>query len=127
MKTQKFFICQKCKNLVAFISGPEHPMSCCATTMTELIPNTTEAATEKHLPEVTVSGNEVSVVVGSTLHPMEEAHHIAFIYVETEHGGMLKSLKAGEEPKATFAIASDKPVAVYEYCNLHGLWKIEIK
>ena len=94
--------------------------------MTELLPNTVEASTEKHLPLVTVSGSNISVQIGSVLHPMENEHYIAFVYLETEHGGQRKSLKPGEEPKASFVVTDDKPVAVYAYCNLHGIWKTEI-
>ena len=95
--------------------------------MTELVANTEEASVEKHLPVVEVTGNEVKVAVGSALHPMEESHYISFIYLETANGGQFKKLKAGDEPKASFSIATgDKPIAVYEYCNLHGLWKTPI-
>ena len=38
----------------------------------------------------------------------------------------LNILNAGEAPKAVFALADEKPEAVYAYCNLHGLWKAEI-
>jgi len=95
--------------------------------MTELVANTEEASVEKHLPAVEVADNEVKVVVGSAVHPMEEDHYISFIYLETTSGGQFKKLKADDEPKANFSIAAgDKPVAVYEYCNLHGLWKAPI-
>ena len=123
---QTFFICETCKNLVGFIENHDVPLECCGSNMTELVPNTVEASGEKHLPEVRVSGNEVHVTVGSVLHPMEEAHHITFIYLETENGGQRKALKVGVEPKASFSLIDDKPVAVYEYCNLHGLWKTEM-
>lgn len=123
---QKFFICKKCGNMVGLIDNHGVPLSCCGETMTELVANTVEASAEKHLPVVTVEGDKVSVAVGSVLHPMEEAHHIAFIYLETEKGGQRKALKPGQEPKAEFALVDDKLIAVYEYCNLHGLWKTEV-
>ena len=123
---QKFFICETCKNLVGLIVNHNVPLVCCGAQMSELVANTVEASVEKHLPEVSLSGSEVHVAVGSVLHPMEEAHHIAFVYVETEHGGQRKALKIGAEPKVSFCLTDDKPVAVYAYCNLHGLWKTEI-
>ena len=58
---------------------------------------------------------------------MTEEHHIAFVYVESERGGQRKALNPGEEPKLTFSFSDDKPIAVYAYCNLHGLWKTDIK
>ena len=92
--------------------------------MKELVANTTDAATEKHVPVVEIDGNLVTVSVGSVTHPMEEKHYIQWISLQTEQGNQRKALKPGQEPKVTFAMApGDKFVAAYEYCNLHGLWK----
>ena len=124
---QKFFICKHCGNMVGLINDKGVPLVCCGAGMSELVPNTVEASTEKHLPLVTVSGDSVSVQVGATPHPMEEAHSISFVYVETERGGQRKRLKVGEEPTLSFNFSNDKPLAVYAYCNLHGLWKTEVK
>lgn len=126
-RNQKFFICKHCGNIIGLIENKGVPLVCCGEKMTELVPNTVEASVEKHLPVVTVSGNKIEVAVGSTLHPMEEAHHIDFVYVETECGGQRKSLKVGQTPKVVFSFEEDKPIAVYAYCNLHGLWKTEIE
>ncbi|MDR2964399.1 MAG: desulfoferrodoxin [Treponema sp.] len=122
-----FFICQHCGNLAGLIVNSGVPIVCCGEDMMELVSNTVEASTEKHLPDVKVSGDNVSVQVGSVSHPMEAGHYIGFIYLQTEKGGQRKSLKAGDQPNAEFAVKGDKPVAVYAYCNLHGLWKTEIK
>ena len=124
---QKFFICKHCGNMIGLIEDKGVPILCCGEVMAELTANTVEASLEKHLPAVTVSGDSVSVQVGSVLHPMEADHHISFVYVETERGGQRKCLKPGEEPRLSFSFSSDKPVAVYAYCNLHGMWKTEIK
>ena len=124
---QKFFICKHCGNMVGLIRDRGVPMVCCGDEMTELVPNTVEASTEKHLPVAAVSGDRVDVSVGSVPHPMEEAHNIVFVYVETERGGQRKCLKVGEEPAVSFVFSDDKPVAVYAYCNLHGLWKTSIE
>jgi len=113
--------------MVGLIDDKGVPLVCCGENMTELVPNTVDASAEKHLPVVTVSGDSISVQIGSAPHPMEGAHHISFAYVETEGGGQRKCLKVGEAPKVTFSFLDDKPLAVYAYCNLHGLWKTEIK
>ncbi|MDF2540349.1 MAG: hypothetical protein K0S47_67 [Herbinix sp.] len=123
---QKFFKCKHCGNIVGMIHSAGVSIICCEEEMEELIPNTTEASTEKHLPVVTMLGNTVMVEVGSVPHPMEEKHHIQWIYLETKHGGQRKSLAPGDEPKAIFALDNDEVLAVFEYCNLHGLWKTEI-
>ena len=99
----------------------------CGSAMTELIPNTTDAANEKHVPVVTVDGSKVSVAVGSVEHPMLDAHYIQWIAVETNKGVQFKYLKPGEAPVAEFVLAEgETAVAAYEYCNLHGLWKAEV-
>ena len=93
--------------------------------MEELIPNTVDASVEKHVPCVTrLDDCSIKVEVGSVAHPMLPEHHIAFIYVETDKGGIRVDLK--DKPEAVICTCGAKPVAVYEYCNLHGLWKIEL-
>jgi len=120
----RFYKCDHCGNLTGLILNKGAPLVCCGQKMTELIPNTVEASAEKHVPAVTKSGDGISVQIGSVPHPMEEAHHISFIYVETEQGGQRKCLKLGAEPKCDFAFTNDNPIAVYAYCNLHGLWEL---
>ncbi|MCL2226614.1 MAG: desulfoferrodoxin [Oscillospiraceae bacterium] len=126
MIKQRFFRCKHCGNFVGLIKDEGPPLTCCGEAMAELVPNTHDASVEKHVPEVTVAGDRISVQVGSTAHPMEAEHHISFIYVETESGGQRKCLKVGEAPKAEFSFIGDKPIAVFEYCNLHGLWVKEL-
>ena len=124
---QKFFICSHCGNIASLVLDKGAPLSCCGQKMDLLTPNTAEASVEKHLPVITVSNGAVEVKIGSAPHPMEEAHHIVFVYVETEKGGQRKNLNAGEKPELSFNFADDKAVNVYAYCNLHGLWKTEVK
>ncbi len=124
MKT-KFYICRHCGNQIEIVKNAGVPVMCCGQKMEQLIPNTAEAAGEKHLPVVTVEGNKVTVNVGAVNHPMLEEHYIEWIYVETENGGIRRELKPGSEPIVTFTV-DEKPTAVYAYCNLHGLWATEI-
>ncbi len=119
----RVFKCQ-CGNMVELLQEGTCPIMCCGKPMTELTANTTDAATEKHVPVVAVDGNKVTVTVGEVEHPMLDAHYIQWIFVETKNGVLRKNLKPGEAPKAEFVLAEgDEVVAVYEYCNLHGLWK----
>lgn len=121
----KFFKCKHCGNVVVKTVDSGVPLVCCGEKMEELVANTVDASQEKHVPVVTrVDDNTIRVDVGSVEHPMAPEHHISFIYVETENGGILSYLK--DKPTATFSVSGDKPVAVYEYCNLHGLWKTEL-
>ena len=87
----------------------------------ELTANTVDAAHEKHVPVITVNGDEVKVAVGSVEHPSLDAHYIEFIVLVTETGMQMKWLKPGMKPEAVFKV-TDKPVMAFEYCNLHGLW-----
>lgn len=126
-KDQRFFVCQHCGNMVAVIKDSGVPMVCCGEPMKELKANTVEASTEKHIPAVTVEGNELTARIGSVEHPMVEEHSILWIYVQTEAGGQRKDLHPGEAPEAKFVLADDKAIAVYAYCNIHGLWKVDVK
>lgn len=123
----KFYVCEHCGNKVTFVEDKGVPVVCCGQNMTELVANTTDAAVEKHVPEVTVEGNKVVAFVGSVEHPMVAEHFIQFVALETEKGSQIKYLNPEEKPEAVFYVAEgDKAVAVYEYCNLHGLWKKEL-
>lgn len=126
MSNNKFYICEKCGNVVGMINNSGVNPVCCGQKMTALEAGVVEASREKHIPEVSVNGNQVEVVVGSVLHPMAEEHSILWVYLETDKGGQRKNLELGKEPKVVFALADEKPIAVYAYCNLHGLWKKEI-
>ena len=120
---KKFFVCKHCGNMIGLLYDAGVPMMCCGEKMVELVPNTTDAAQEKHVPVATVEGNKVVVNVGSVDHPMAAEHWIQWVYLETDKGGHRKVLNPGEKPHVVFALTEDeKPVAVYEYCNLHGLW-----
>ena len=69
-------------------------------------------------------GRDVTVTVGSVEHPMLEEHFIMWVALETKQGAQRKELKPGQAPVVKFALAEgDEVAAVYEYCNLHGLWK----
>ena len=126
MCENKFYICEHCGNIVGMIHNSGVPMMCCGQKMTKLEAGVVEASVEKHIPVVTVEGNTVRVNVGSVTHPMSEEHHIAWIYLQTNRGGQRKCLDVTGAPEVTFALADETPVAVYAYCNLHGLWMAEI-
>lgn len=122
----KFFICETCGNQIGMIKDKGVPVMCCGKKMTALVPNTVEASNEKHIPAVTVEAGVVKVNVGSVDHPMIPEHFIEWVYVETDKGGQRKSLNPGDAPYVEFALGNEKPVAVYAYCNLHGLWVAEL-
>ena len=127
MKEKRFFICEHCGNIVEKIHDAGVPIVCCGEKMSELKAGVVEASREKHIPVVNVSENKVTVVVGEVLHPMTDEHSITWVCLETDRGSQLKTLSAGDEPTVSFLLSDETAVAVYAYCNLHGLWKVEIK
>ncbi len=120
----KFYICEHCGNIIMKVKDKGVPVMCCGQKMTEIIPGTTDAVVEKHVPDYKVEGNLVKVNVGSVDHPMLPEHYIEWIALKTKQGVQLKELKPGEKPTATFALSEgDEVEEVYAYCNLHSLWK----
>ena len=127
MADPNYLVCLHCGNVVEMLHDKGVQVMCCGEPMRELQPNTADAAKEKHLPVVQVSENVVKVHVGSVPHPMQPEHYIGWIWLQTEHGGQRRALYSGQEPSAEFVLAAeDKPVSVYAWCNLHGLWKKEL-
>ena len=125
-KEPKFYVCKHCGNVVTFINESGAPLTCCGEHMTQIVPNTVDAAVEKHIPVVTVEDGIVMVEVGSVEHPMTPEHFIQWIYIETDKGFQMKYLTPEDKPKAVFSLKNEEVIAVYEFCNLHGLWKKEI-
>ena len=121
---QKFYICEHCGNIIAKVKDSGVPVMCCGQQMKEIIPGTTEASAEKHIPVYQVEGNLVTVKVGSAAHPMLPEHYIEWVSLQTKQGNQRKVLTPGQEPVVRFALCEgDEVEAVYAYCNLHGLWK----
>ena len=127
MSGGRLFISEDRQTLAMLINKGSENISCDGKPMKQLTANTTDAAQEKHVPVVTIEGNKISVKVGSVAHPMTPEHLIVWIYLQTKKGGQYRHLTPSDKPEATFIIAEDDtPLAVYEYCNLHGLWKADI-
>lgn len=123
----EFYKCAVCGKIVAMVKEGVPDTFCCGKPMGRLIPNTSDGAGEKHVPVAEEDGGILKVKVGAVEHPMVEAHHIEWIAVETSSGNQRKVLDPLGKPEASFALlAGDKVKAVYEYCNLHGLWKLDV-
>ncbi len=124
----KFFKCTTCGNVVVkFVDSGVVPF-CCGKEMVELVPGSTDGKQEYHLPVIErVDERTIRVKVGAMPHPMTSEHFIKFIYLETRHGGQIKYLRPEEPAEACFCDCKDEPVAAYCYCNLHGLWKTEVR
>ena len=125
MSNTKYYICEKCGNLIEKIDDSGVPVVCCGQKMTPVVAGSVEASREKHIPVATIEDGVVRVVVGSVEHPMAEEHSILWVELKTDRGVQRKNLEVGKPPIAVFALADEKPLEVYAYCNLHGLWKYE--
>lgn len=149
-----FYRCEVCGNMVALIKSGGGTLACCGQDMTKLVANTVDASQEKHVPDVKIDGKKIMVQVGSVEHPMVSEHYIEWIALVSGDKVEIKYLQPGMKPVAKFKYKFDeekvlytdddnevpncegKPcnfeyternnISIYEYCNLHGLWKTEL-
>ncbi len=120
----KVYKCNICGNVVELLENGGGELVCCGEPMQEMVAKTTDEGNEKHLPVVNVDGNKVIVHVGSVDHPMTETHYITKIFVVYNNKVIRKDLKFSDQPHAEFVLDEDfDTLDVYEYCNIHGLWK----
>ena len=120
----KFYRCAHCGQIIAIVKKTGVPVICCGEPMQEIIPSSTDASVEKHVPVVKVENGIVKVTVGETPHPMLEEHYIEWVSLQTKAGNQRKALRPGDAPQVCFRICEgDEVEAVYAYCNLHSLWK----
>ena len=122
----KFYVCERCGNQIDMVYDSGVNPVCCGQKMKLLEAGVVEASREKHIPVVSIEDGIVKVSVGEVEHPMSAEHSIEWIVLETDRGVQRKYLAKGEAPYAEFRISDEKPVAVYAYCNLHGLWRADI-
>lgn len=120
-KLNEVYKCDICGNIAEIMHGGAGSLVCCGANMKLLVENTTDAATEKHVPVIAIGAGTITVKVGSVAHPMEEAHYIEWIELIADGKVYRQQLKPGEAPEATFNISASK-VTAREYCNLHGHW-----
>ena len=115
-----FYVCPKCGNVISLINGDEKFIRCCGVEMEKLIPNSTEAAEEKHIPIYEKIGDKIEVSVGSVSHPMESEHYISFVAFSYDNRLELVRFNSTDSSSAKFDYVSG--AKVYAYCNKHGLW-----
>lgn len=124
-KRLEVYKCEECGNIVLVTHGGEGALVCCGADMILLEEKSADLTTEKHVPLIEAIDGGYKVTVGSTLHPMTEAHYIEWIELITESETLITFLNPGDEPVAIFK-TDEKVIKAREYCNLHGLWKNEL-
>ncbi len=117
---------KKCLNCGAMIKVIEDchcacNFICCDEKMTDIKPNTEEAAVEKHLPTYEVKGDKIEVQVN---HVMDADHYIEWISFVSEECEETIYLEPGMDAKAVFPYQKG---TLYSYCNKHGLWSEAVK
>lgn len=125
MKDINYYRCPVCGNVIEVVNGDVSRVRCCGRELELLNSNVVDASLEKHVPVYEIDGNEIVVKVGDVIHPMEEKHYITFISLVTNDRVIHVELKPGNEPIVRFPYV--KGSIIYEYCNLHGLWKKEVE
>lgn len=123
-KKLEIYKCEACGNIVEVVHGGDGELVCCGEAMKLMTENTVDAAKEKHVPVIEMSGDGITVKVGDVPHPMEEKHYIEWVEIIADGKAYRQFLKPGDKPEAFFPLKATQ-VTAREYCNLHGLWKAE--
>ncbi len=113
--------CNKCGALVKVIKDCLD-ISCCGEEMKEVVPNSVDAAIEKHVPTYEIKDGMIYVTVN---HVMEDEHYIEWINIVRDGKECITYLKPGMEAKAHCKYVPG--AVIYAYCNKHGLWKADVK
>ncbi len=121
-------IIKKCNSCGAIIKVLEDctcdncGIKCCEEEMKVMIPNSIDAAVEKHVPTYEIIDNELVVQVN---HVMENEHYIEWISLVKENKEY--TVKLYPEQDAVARLPYEKGATLYAYCNKHGLWKAEVE
>jgi len=119
--TKEIYRCRICGHIISILHTGMGTLVCCGEEMTLVAENSTDAAQEKHVPQIKKTENGYKVKIGEVPHPMEEAHFIEWIELIVDGKSYRQFLKPGDAPEAEFCITGES-VTAREYCNLHGLW-----
>ncbi len=122
----KIFKCNECGSIVEVLVNGDVESKACDASITVLEPQVEGDKAPKHVPVVSINGNNVTITVGEVQHPMDDDHFIQFVELTVGNEKFVKHFKPGDVPEATFTVdedllAENEPIAI-EYCNLHGLW-----
>ncbi len=126
VKKLQIYKCEICGNIVEVVHTGKPALVCCEKPMTLCTENSIDASTEKHVPILEKTTNGIIVKVGSSPHPMEDAHYIEWIQINTGNKSYREFFNPGDIPEAKFEINADENINIIEvraYCNLHGLWR----
>lgn len=122
MQKNAIYICPVCGNMVEVLRVGGGELVCCGKPMKQVTANTTDAATEKHVPVIEKIEGGFKVKIGEVEHPMLAEHHIEWIEMIAGDKSQRKYLTVGEAPVAEFLTEAES-ITARENCNLHGMWE----
>lgn len=116
--------CFKCGAVVKVLDDCECNcgFKCCGEEMKTLVPNSVDAAVEKHVPTYEVKEGKIFVKVN---HVMEEDHYIEWISIVYDEREVTTYFEPGGVPIAHCKYVPGS--TIYAYCNKHSLWKTEVE
>ena len=117
--------CSKCQALIEVVKDctcNNCNIKCCGEEMIELVPNSVDAAFEKHVPNYEAIDNHIIVKVN---HVMEKEHFIEWIAMSSDNKIIKKFLLPNEKASVVFPYI--KGSIIYSFCNKHGLWSKEVE
>ena len=118
----KILKCDKCGKVVKVFTDSACDTMCCGEAMRELVPNSVDAAVEKHVPQYEIREDRIYVTVN---HVMEEEHYIEWISIVSDGRECIRYFKPGEKAETHFKYIPGS--TLYAYCNKHALWKAEVQ
>lgn len=124
MKNIKIARCEQCHQVVVLNEKEEAPL-CCGKQMTILKVQDNEALEDTHLPVINRKDGRLFAYTGAYDHPMEPDHYIEWMALQSEKDTRICYFHPGETPSVPLK-PGEGVIAVYSYCNQHGLWKTEI-
>lgn len=97
-------------------------IKCCGEEMEILVPNSVEAAVEKHIPTYEKVEDEIFVKVN---HVMDKEHYIEWIALVKDNKEYIVNLYPEQNAECRFKYTPGS--TIYAYCNKHGLWKKDVE
>lgn len=117
--------CSKCGALIKVINDcncSDCGFNCCGESMITLKANESDASFEKHKPTYTKKDGKLIINVN---HGMSPEHLIEWICLVTDNEEKYVYFNHEDTPTVTFDNVESG--SIYAYCNIHGLWKEDIK
>ena len=125
-KRKQIYKCEICGNIVEVTHEGNGQLVCCGVNMVLQEEKNQTEGLEKHIPVIEENGNNITVKVGDTPHPMEEAHYIEWIELTTDGTTQKIFLTPSDSTEVTFEVKEGySTISARAYCNIHGLWSTE--